>query len=277
MPSFIGLKSLIVQTRRDVKKMVSSTTLVTRLAGDEFGYYAPPASGRCLQPRKTPPDAFYWRSPHSLAAWAFSGDDKQSDPTLPAGLFKVLFELRAAVDLDGSDGEGELLFHVLKEQSCSEARGLPIGPRDIPARDKVPRAELIATIIALKPDLKGVHLDEVAGSCHPVALGLPYGVARLAAALPGLPVLEPLQGPTHCGCRDLEPFSLHQNDELILPPTGILRPEFEDPSFDQGRGQGLADMVRPPAGRFQGGQVVGVEPVLPAVEGLGRDTKMATG
>jgi len=49
------------------------------------------------------------------------GDDEEPDPPLPAGLFKVLFELRAAVDLDGSDGEGELSLHIFQEQGRCEA------------------------------------------------------------------------------------------------------------------------------------------------------------
>jgi hypothetical protein len=33
----------------------------------------------------------------------------------------VLFKLRAAVDLDGSDGEGELPLHIFQEQGRCEA------------------------------------------------------------------------------------------------------------------------------------------------------------
>jgi len=91
------------------------------------------------------------------------GDDEEPDPPLPAGLFKVLFKLRAAIDLDGLDREGELLFHILEELGRGEAWGPSIGVSDIPARDKIPRAELPTAIVTLKPELKGVHLDEVPG------------------------------------------------------------------------------------------------------------------
>ena len=218
------------------------------------------------------------------------GDDKEPEPPLPAGLFEVLFKLRSAIDLDGLEREGELPLHILEELSRGEAGGVPVGPGHIPARDKIPGAELPAAVIALKPDLKRVHLDEVPGSCDPVSLGLSYGVARLPAAFPGLPGLadvkrfhqhsprfEPFHDAAYRGGRDPDPLSPQEDDELVLPPSGILSPELEDLGFNRDRGQGFADVVGPSAGCFQGGQVIRVEPVLPAVEGLGRDTKMAAG
>lgn len=80
-------------------------------------------------------------------------NDKEPDPVCPAGLLKVLLELRPAIDLDGPDREGELLFHILQEQGRGEARGMPIGPGYVPSGYQVPGAELPAAIVALEADL----------------------------------------------------------------------------------------------------------------------------
>src|SRR5665647_1926560 len=74
----------------------------------------------------------------ALKFWGSRRDDEETDPPDPAGLFEVLLELRATIDLDGPDREGELAFHVLEEQRGGEARGVPIGLGDIPAGDEVP-------------------------------------------------------------------------------------------------------------------------------------------
>jgi hypothetical protein len=92
----------------------------------------------------------------ALKLWGSRRDNEETDPPDPAGLFEVLLELRATIDLDGPDREGELAFHILEEQSGSEARGVPIGSGDIPAGDEVPGAELPAPAAALEVDLKGI-------------------------------------------------------------------------------------------------------------------------
>ena len=133
-------------------------------------------------------------------------------------------------------------------------------------------------------------MDEVPGDRDPVSFGLTDGIAWPAPTFPGLPgqtdverlnqhptVLQPLHDPAYSGGGDADPFSLQENDELVFTPPGILSPELEDPVLDRGRGQGLPNMVGPSAPSLQGGQVIRVEPVLPAVEGLGRDAKMAAG
>jgi len=43
------------------------------------------------------------------------GNHKQSDLLPLTGLLEVAFELRASVDLDGPDPEGELSFQVVQE------------------------------------------------------------------------------------------------------------------------------------------------------------------
>jgi hypothetical protein len=109
--------------------------------------------------------------------------------------------------------------------------------RDIPARDKIPGAELPTVIVTLETDLESVHLDEVPGCCHPISLGLAYGVARLPPAFPGLPsladvegfdqhsaLLEPIHDPAYRRCGDPDPLSSQENHELVLPPPGILLP-----------------------------------------------------
>jgi hypothetical protein len=122
------------------------------------------------------------------------GDEEEPDPALLTGLFKMLLKLRAAIDLDGPDGEGELPLHILQKEQGGVAGGSSIGPRDVPARDQVPAAELPTAIVALKPDLKGVNLDKVSRRCHPLALRLAEGVAGLAPAFPRLPSLADVDG-----------------------------------------------------------------------------------
>jgi hypothetical protein len=209
-------------------------------------------------------------------------DNEETDPPDPAGLFEVLLELRATIDLDGPDREGELAFHVLQEQSGGEARGVPIGSGDIPAGDEVSGAELPAPAAALEVDLKSIDLDKVPRGCDPISFRLADGITGPAPPFPGLlspanvdrlhqhPAgLEPLHHPAN--------FPPQENHQLVLPPTGILRPELEDPILDRGRGQGLADVLGPPAFGLQRCQILWVEPVLPAVEGLGGDIKVAAG
>ena len=111
--------------------------------------------------------------------------------------------------------------------------------------------------------------------------GLPYSVAGLPPASPGFlglmnieglrkhtALLEPLHDASDRRGRDTDPSLTQQDHQLVLPPSGILGPELEDPVFDRDGGQGLAAMTMSPAGRFQGSQAIRVEPALPAVKGL---------
>jgi hypothetical protein len=172
-------------------------------------------------------------------------DDEEPYPALPASLFEVLFKLRSAIDLDGADWEGELLFHVLEELGGGVACGVPEGSRHVPAGDQIPGTELPTAVIALEPDLKGVNLDEVPGSRHPVSLRLTYGISGLAPTFTGFPRLtdikglhqksprlEPVQDSADCPGRDPVPFFTYQDDDLVLTPTRILQPFLKHQIFD---------------------------------------------
>jgi hypothetical protein len=181
----------------------------------------------------------------ALQFWSARGDDEEPDPAFPASLLEVLFKLRSAIDLDGADWEGELLFHVLEELGGGVACGVPEGSRHVPAGDQIPGTELPTAVIALEPDLKGVNLDEVPGSRHPVSLRLTYGISGLAPTFTGFPRLtdikglhqksprlEPVQDSADCRGRDPVPFFTYQDDDLVLTPTRILQPFLKHQIFD---------------------------------------------
>ncbi|MCK7527808.1 MAG: hypothetical protein MZV64_64450 [Ignavibacteriales bacterium] len=165
-----------------------------------------------------------------------------------------------------------------------------IGPDGVVPAYHIPSRELIADLVGHELDLQGIDFDQVPGRLGPVVLGLPYGIAGLPSPFPGqlglgyverlnqnTPSFEPVHHPAHGRGRDLDPLPGQEHDQLLLSPPGILGPELLDCLHDCGWRLGRADMPGPSALFLQGGQIIGIEPVPPTVEGLGGDAEVPAG
>lgn len=203
---------------------------------------------------------------------------------------ELVFELRAAIDLDGPDQERKLLPQIMEEVGRLQACLVLIGFEDIEASHDIPSREPIADLFGQKLDLQRIDFDQIPRRLSPIIFGLLYGTARLLPPLPcqlGLshvqrfdqdpPGFKFVHDPTDGRGRDLNPLSAEKHDKLVLPPARIPGPELEDLLHDPDGSPGLANMPGPPALFLQGRQVIRVEPPLPAIEGLGRDPEVAAG
>jgi len=215
---------------------------------------------------------------------------EQHDLGSPAGLFELVHELRAAIDLDGPDPKRKLHPQMVKEVGRGRA-GLPfVGLRPHELDDLIPGAELEPLLSRDQAHSQGVDLDQIAGGLHPVSLGYFRGIARLTPAFPGqfglsdvdrfhqqASSFELVHFPPDRAPGDHYPFPFEQYSQLVPAPAGSLIPQLQDPVFDgQGR-LGLPDM--PGSARFilKGGQIIGVVAILPPVEGLRGNAEVSAG
>ncbi len=101
---------------------------------------------------------------------------EQVQAALPAGLFELGGELRAAVDLHRANGKRHAVLQGIEELSRSLRRGASVRLQNIPARDHVAGGELFEDHARDRTHVQRIDLDQVARLKHRVLLGVAHGV-----------------------------------------------------------------------------------------------------
>jgi len=82
---------------------------------------------------------------------------------------------------------------------------------------------------------------------------------------------------THPGSGNRQLLLAQQDGQLVFAPARVAQAQGQNPIGQRGRPGGLTPPMRTVGTLFQGREVLGIIPALPAVERLAADSKMATG
>jgi len=111
--------------------------------------------------------------------------DEEADTTVLTGLFEGSTELGTAVDLNGPDRERHSTKQGIQERRSRGGSSTSIDLEDVPAGDHISCGEVFEHYAGQRADVQGIHLHQVSGLTHPVALGFTYGIGPEPLTLAG--------------------------------------------------------------------------------------------
>ena len=111
------------------------------------------------------------------------GQDEEADAPLLTGVFEDSVELRAAVDLEGLDGERHPPDEGVEEVGGSGGGGPGMSLDHIPAADDISGGEVLEHDAGQGAEVDGIDLDQVPGGSDGIASGLAYGIASSTLVL----------------------------------------------------------------------------------------------
>jgi len=214
-------------------------------------------------------------------------EHEQGQAPLLAGAFKLGSEFTAAIDLQGGNRKGHAVNQRIEEVRGGQRSGPLVHFHNIPARDHVAGREVFQHHSACWPHFFGVELHQISRPPNRPKTGLSSSPGTTAHLAPPsgycgrrgfdqhASSLQIAENATHHRSGKAKSFAAKQQDQLVLPPAGILAPQGQD----RCRLRRRPCRLPPPLGAMrvilQRGEVMRVVAAPPAIEGLPTDAEMA--
>jgi hypothetical protein len=206
------------------------------------------------------------------------GQDEEADTMVLTGLFKGGVELRAAIDLEGLDGEGHAQKERVEECGGGDGGGLGVGLDHVPAADNISSGEVLEHNAGQGTEVEGINLDQIPRLSDGVVSGLAYSVGPVMATprrrepvagrlFEDASMLEVGEDAANHRGGHLPALAPQQHYQLVFAPLRIVFSQKE-----HRLGQLRTPGRRAPSPRaavlvFQSFRPVMLQPLMPAIEG----------